>query len=109
MDALEAILTRRSTRAVKREAVDPEKLAKVIEAGRFAPSGGNSQTTRFIVIRDRGVLDSLARAAQEAFARMEVTEGMYRSMRNSVLRAKKGGYVFHYDPASLIVTANNKE
>ena len=29
-------------------------------------------------------------------------------MKNSILRAKKGGYVFHYDPAALIVTANRK-
>ena len=108
MDALEAIMTRRSTRAFKKEGIDPEKLEKLIEAGRYAPSGGNTQAVRFIVIQNRDVLRALAEAAQEAFSRMEVEEGMYRSMKNSILRAKKGGYVFHYDPAALIVAANRK-
>ena len=109
MDALQAVMTRRSTRAFKREEIDPEKLEKLIEAGRYAPSGGNSQSVRFIVIQNREALGALAQAAQESFARMEVTEGMYRSMKNSIRLSQKGGYVFHYDPAALIVTANRKD
>ena len=109
MDAYEAIMTRRSTRAFRGEQLDPEALDKVIQAGRFAPSGGNSQTTRFLVVRDRALLAELAAAAEKAFAAMEVTEDMYRSLKGSILQAKKGGYVYHYDPATLIITANKKD
>ena len=35
-------------------------IERVVEAGRVAPSGSNSQTTHMIVITNRKVLDELA-------------------------------------------------
>jgi len=108
MELFEAIATRRSTRRFKPERLPRESLERIVEAGRLAPSGGNSQTTRFIVIEDRAVLDDLARLAQSEFAAMEAGPDTYRSLRNSIEAAKKGGYVFHYNAPALIVTANKK-
>ena len=85
-----------------------ELIEQVIEAGRAAPSGSNSQTTHMIVITDRKVLDELAALVQDAFAAMEVGPEAYVSLRNSVSAAKRGGYVFHYGAPVLIVTANRK-
>ena len=59
MDAMEAILTRRSTRKMKPDLPPRELIEKVIEAGRAAPSGSNSQTTHLIVITSRAVLSEL--------------------------------------------------
>lgn len=108
MDAMEAILTRRSTRRMKPGLPPREMIEQVIEAGRAAPSGSNSQTTHMIVITDRRALDELAAIVQEAFAAMEVGPDAYVSLRNSVSASKKGGYVFHYGAPVLIVTANRK-
>ncbi len=108
MDAMEAIFTRRSTRRMKPELPPREMIEQVIEAGRAAPSGSNSQTTHMIVITDRRALDELAAIVQEAFAAMEVGPDAYVSLRNSVSASKKGGYVFHYGAPVLIVTANRK-
>ena len=55
MDALEAIKTRRSTRKFKEDMPPRELLDKIIEAGRYAPSGHNSQTTHLIVITDKNL------------------------------------------------------
>ena len=85
-----------------------ELIERVIEAGRAAPSGADSQTTHMIVITKRSVLDELAVIVQEAFAAMEVEPDAYISLRNSVSAAKKGGYVFHYGAPVLIVTANRR-
>ena len=46
MDALTLIKTRHSTRKFSDKPVEKEKLEQVIEAGRFAPSGGNNQPGR---------------------------------------------------------------
>ena len=73
-DAMENILTRRSTRSFRKDPVSEELLNAVIEAGRHAPSGGNNQTTHFLVIRNREALSALASLAEEAFAKMEITE-----------------------------------
>ena len=108
MDALEAILTRRSTRRMKPVLPPKETVMKVIEAGRAAPSGSNSQATHMIVITREEILSELAGIVQEAFAAMEVGPDAYVSLRHSVSAAKKGNYVFHYGAPLLIVTANKK-
>ena len=109
MNVYEAIMTRRSTRRFQKRIPDEETILRIVEAGRYAPSGGNSQTSRFFVIRDAAVLDRLAGMAKGAYAKMEVTEGMYPSLVSSITRAKSGSYRFHYDAPVLIVLANKKD
>ncbi|MDO4538325.1 MAG: nitroreductase [Coriobacteriales bacterium] len=108
MDALEALNTRRSTRSFTPEPVSQEQLEQILQAGRLAPSGGNSQTTKFIVIRNAEVLAELAGLVQAAFAQMEVGPDTYKSIRNSVAASKRGAYVFHYNPPVLVVVANKQ-
>ena len=109
MNTLEAIKTRRSTRRFSDKRVEVKKLNWIVDAGRYAPSGGNSQSCHFIVVRKKEVLAKLAELAQAAFAKKEITEGMYKSVANSIRASKKGGYVFHYDPDTLIIVANKKD
>ena len=108
MDALEGILTRRSTRKMKPDIPDEALIKQVIEAGRAAPSGSDSQTTRFIVITRPTVLEELRRLVRETFAEMEVKEDTYVSLKNSIHLSKKGTYVFDYHAPVLIVTANKR-
>lgn len=61
MDVTEAILKRRSIRKWKQTPVEKEKIEKVLEAGRRAPSWGNTQPWRFIVVRDRARIEELAK------------------------------------------------
>ena len=109
MDMLEFIKSRRSTRRFKADAVEKEKLDQVLEAGRYAPSGGNCQTTHFIVVSNQEVLRKLADLVQQEFAVMEETPGMYKSIVNSIRSSKKGDYVFHYAAPVLIIVANQKD
>lgn len=108
MDALEAILTRRSTRKYKDEAPDKKIIEKIIEAGRFAPSGSNSQSTHFLVITDKEFLKELSQLVKTEFARMEITEDTQISLKNSINASKTGNYNFYYGAPVLIVTANRK-
>lgn len=108
MNTIETILTRRSTRSYSSAPVEKEKLEKIIEAGRYAPSGGNNQTNHFIVVQNPEVLKKLAELAQNAFAKMEVTEQTYSSLKSSIMQSKKGGYVFYYHAPVLIIVANQK-
>ena len=109
MDALEAILTRRSTRNFRPDAVEAEKIELILEAARQAPSGGNNQTNHFLVIRNPETLRKLAVMAEEAFAGMEITEDTYSSLKHSITLSKKGGYVFYYNAPMLIVVANRRD
>lgn len=108
MEALEAILTRRSTRKYKDEVPEKELIEKVIEAGRYAPSGSNSQTTHFMVFTDKDVLAKMAQLVQGEFSKMEITEDMYVSLKGSINASRKGNYVFHYGAPVFIVVSNKK-
>ncbi len=109
MDAMEAILTRRSTRNYKSDPVEEEKLALILDAARQAPSGGNNQSCHFIVIRNREVLLRLVALTESAFAKMEADENTYASLRKSIEASKRGGYVFCYNAPVLIAVANRKD
>ena len=106
---LEFVKSRRSTRKFRTEAVQEDMLNQIVEAGRFAPSGGNCQTTHFIVVKNAEVLAKLKELVQQEFSKMEVTPGMYKSIVNSINAAKRGDYAFHYDAPVLIITANQND
>ncbi len=109
MEAIEAILTRRSTRRFSPELPEKDIILRVLDAGRHAPSGSNSQTTHLIVITDRTVLTELASLVQEAFAGMELDEDMYAPMKKAIRGSREGNYVFHYNAPVMIVTANRRD
>jgi nitroreductase len=63
MDVFEAISQRRSIRNYKTTAVEDEKLEKILEAARIAPSAANRQEWKFIVVKDQETRDKLVEAA----------------------------------------------
>ncbi len=63
MDVLEAINTRRSVRSYTKELITEEELNSLLKAAVRAPSAGNRQTWRFVVVRDTGTIEKLYRAA----------------------------------------------
>jgi nitroreductase len=60
MDIFEAIKNRRSIRQYKNDPVDDKTIEKVLEAAHWAPSWGNMQCWRFIIVRDARVKSEIA-------------------------------------------------
>lgn len=109
MNTLEAIRTRRSTRKFKARAVEMEKLQQIVEAGRFGPTGGNAQGNHFFVITKIESIMVLRELVQTAFAKMELRDDLYKSLKNSIMLSQKGNYSFSYNAPVLIVVANKKD
>ncbi len=65
MDVMEAILARRSIRSYQDKPVESEKLARVLEAGRNAPSASNQQPWRILVVTDPDLRRKVAAAARD--------------------------------------------
>ncbi|MCX8183961.1 MAG: nitroreductase family protein [Crenarchaeota archaeon] len=65
MDVFEAIRTRRSIRVYEDRPVEEEKLKRILEAARLAPSAGNRQPWRFIVVTDPKVKEGLIEAKRK--------------------------------------------
>jgi nitroreductase len=60
MDLYEAMRCAPTSRSFSDEPVSPEKLERALENARFAPSGGNRQGWRVIVVRDPELRNGLA-------------------------------------------------
>jgi len=58
------IRNRRTVRKFKSTPVPKEHILKILDAARFAPTAGNQQPWKFLVIQDRRKLDELRREAQ---------------------------------------------
>lgn len=62
MGVFKAIEERRSIRRYKEDAIEPEKLNRVLEAARLAPSANNRQNWKFIVVRDPKLIEKMVDA-----------------------------------------------
>lgn len=63
MDVMTAIRERRSIRSFQDRPVEEDKLQRVLEAGRLAPSARNLQEWKFVVVRDHELRRKLVDAA----------------------------------------------
>ena len=64
MTVFEAIQTRQSVRAYQDREVEEDKLQRILEAARLAPSARNRQEWRFVVVRDAATRQRLSEAAK---------------------------------------------
>lgn len=65
MDFLTLAKKRYACRTYKKQPVEPEKLAYVLEAGRIAPTGANRQPQRIVVVRTPEGLERLTRCTRD--------------------------------------------
>lgn len=110
MDILEIIKQRRSVRRYTAAPVPADSLSKILEAGAYAPSGGNNQTTHFLVVQSARTLELLKKTAAEEFSKMTVSEGMYRNLAATIRLAQRTDivYDFTYGAPVLILLANKR-
>jgi nitroreductase len=65
MDVMDAIKARRSIRSYEDRVIEEDKLNRVLEAGRLAPSARNFQDWKFIVVSAEKTRKKLAEAAKD--------------------------------------------
>jgi nitroreductase len=63
----EAMRTQRSIRRLEPDPVDDELMLHLIELALKAPTGSNAQNWEFVVVKDRGVKERLARLNRQAW------------------------------------------
>lgn len=66
MDVFEAVQKRHSIRAYKPTPIPEEKLKRILESARLAPSAGNIQPWYFVVVKNREKRETLARGGRYA-------------------------------------------
>jgi nitroreductase len=64
MEALEAMLTRRSIRRYSDDPVTDDEVAALLRAAMSAPSGFGQRSTRYVVVRDAGTRSRLSQISK---------------------------------------------
>jgi len=59
-ETIKTLLNRRSIRKFKSEQIKDEELNVILEAGKYAPSGGNQQSALFIVVQSEEMRKKIA-------------------------------------------------
>lgn len=127
MDLIETLRTTGAAREFRPDPVSDDVLREILDNARFAPSGGNRQAWRVIVIRDRqkkkairdiyleGWYDYLAMGAAGLVPSAPITDRDAETEAHShagefraAAEAGPGGFAEHLDevPALLLVTAD---
>jgi len=104
MDALENILTRRTVRKFKSTLVSDEQIKTILDAARWAPSAGNLQPWKFVIIRDPKTIKRIRDMFQSyvKVSHLTLPEGHpYRIAREEKLR--KGMYDDYYLGATVFI------
>jgi nitroreductase len=94
MELMEAIVRRESVRSYEDRPVPEEKLLKVLEAARLAPSASNRQRWKFIVVREAERRRQLSRATggQLHVAQAPVVIAAVSTMPEYVMRCEVPAY-----------------
>jgi nitroreductase len=105
IQALERLIKgRRSIRQWKKENVSDELIEKAVELATWAPNGGNYQGWRFIVVKNKGVIDKMADAVQSVADKIASwPEAM--SWGEDVKRYQKNASFFRNAPVCIGVFA----
>lgn len=87
-ETVQDIKNRRSVKEYKKEQISDEELKEVLEAGMNAPSGGNRQTSVFVVVQNREWINKLCQ------------------LNAKIAGAPEGFDVFYGAPTMIVVAAS---
>lgn len=99
-DCIETMLQRRSVRKYTPQQISDGELFAVLDCALYAPTSGNSQASRFIVIQDAERLAYLNAEICRLLSSMEEREG--QSMNVGIRAARREGFDFFYGARTLI-------
>jgi len=95
----EVILRRRSVRIYQKKQVPEFMIKRILEAGRFAPSAGNGQPWKFVVLRDREIIDGITQTTVQICKKLSsLIDYRYKRSR---LRRMLAGFITRLKPNDL--------
>jgi nitroreductase len=104
MELYDVMTTAFSCRDFTDEPLPDETLFRILDRARFAPSGGNRQGWKVIVVRDRTAREGLSRAAEPAAKRYAAQVQVGESPWNTIERTKVDAATIERTPAPARLT-----
>jgi nitroreductase len=98
-ETMQTLLKRRSIRAYNSEQITDDELETILEAGKYAPTGGGTQAWHFSVVQLRELLESINIVVKE----MYLNSGIQRMVE----RANTDDFnAFYAAPTLILVSAD---
>lgn len=103
----DTVRNRRSVREFQPTPVPDEDLRKILDAARLAPTSGNQQPWKFLVLRDPSVITALREACVERSLRLREARGLPTGgeIRESVGESFRG---YFSAPVYVVVLTDNE-
>jgi nitroreductase len=103
MDAIDAIMTRRSVRKFRKRQVPDALLEKIITAGTYAPSALALQPWAFLVVQDRQFLQQVSDYCTPIMISLmkDAHDGMSDAFR--ALLKSKGSSIYYHAPTVIMI------
>jgi len=103
MDYRDILARRRSIRRFTDEAVTEETLRALIDDAVRAPSSGNEQPWRFVVVRDADLMSRIAEDAKASLLAVLEEHPDHPAKKYETMLNREGFNVFHNAPAVIFV------
>jgi nitroreductase len=103
MEAIEAIMTRRSVRKFEERQIPDEVLEKILKAGTYAPSALALQPWAFVIVQDQEFLNKLSDYCKPILISLmkDANDGMSGAFRE--LLESPGYSIFYHAPTVIMV------
>jgi nitroreductase/NAD-dependent dihydropyrimidine dehydrogenase PreA subunit len=92
------VFERRSVRNFKPDPVPETMIRRVLEAGRFAPSGGNYQPWKFIVVEDPALIEEMNACCKNILSRIYNAYLDDNAVKGLIPMYQQSGRVGTFDP-----------
>ncbi|WP_432400422.1 nitroreductase family protein [Wukongibacter sp. M2B1] len=108
-DLIESLKSRRSIRKYQKKGVERKKIEKIIEAGRYTPTGTNAQDVSYIVVEDDiPILENEALKFYKRLVKISGLISMFVKLPISLKKLRlKEGFFFHGAPTVILVISKN--
>lgn len=107
--AVQFLRSRRSVRFFRDKPVEKEKIQRLIEIARYAPTGSNSQLVEWLVVNDKSKIDNIVGLTIDFFRRLfkEGPQAMAIASLPRAVAAWEAGYdaVLRNAPALVVASA----
>lgn len=106
---MKAIKSRRSIRKYQNKGVEREKIEKIIEAGRYTPTGSNAQNVSYVVVeKDIPILENEALKFYKRLVKIGGLISLFVKLPISLKKLSlKEGFFFHGAHTVILVISKN--
>src|SRR6266851_2431955 len=105
MDVYEALYTTRAMRRVKPDPILAPVQARIMDAAIRAPSGGNTQNWRFLLVDDPGLRERLGPLYRDSLDRARATPDDPASAATLRMQASAQHLADHFEEVPLLLFA----